>query len=108
MVCLIENVEDFEAKLKQAGDKLVVLDFFAEWCPPCNKIGPKFVELSKKYTNVIFYKVDVDDAADVAEKCSVESMPTFIFFKNGQQVDKVVGGGEETENKLETIIKKLS
>ncbi|XP_072373440.1 uncharacterized protein [Scyliorhinus torazame] len=82
----------FEAKLKQAGDQLVVLDFFAEWCGPCKEIAPKFEEFAIKYTHVIFYKVGVDDAGDVAEKCNIVSMPTFVFFKNGQQVGKIIGG----------------
>ncbi|XP_072373439.1 thioredoxin 1-like [Scyliorhinus torazame] len=107
MVCLIENEEDFEAKLKQAGGQLVVLDFFAEWCGPCKTIAPTFEEFAKKYTNVIFYKVDVDAAGEVAEKCNVTSMPTFVFFKNGQQVGIIIGGGQENVTKLEKMIKTL-
>ena len=53
----LETKADFDAALKEAGDKLVVVDFTASWCGPCQMIAPKFEELSKTYTDVIFYKV---------------------------------------------------
>ncbi|XP_067839669.1 thioredoxin-like isoform X2 [Heptranchias perlo] len=81
----IENWEDFQAKLKEAGDKLVVVDFFAVWCGPCKMIKPKFAEFAEQYTNVIFCQVDVDEAEDVAQNCGVNSMPTFQFYKNGNK-----------------------
>ncbi|XP_078070167.1 thioredoxin-like [Mustelus asterias] len=101
----IESVDDLEAKLKEAGDKLVVIDFFATWCGPCEAIAPKFEDLAKKYTNVLFYKVDVDETGEVAEKCDVSAMPTFLFFKNGKKVDDGVIGADS--NKLEEKIKAL-
>uniref|UniRef100_A0A3Q3KWN2 Thioredoxin-like n=1 Tax=Labrus bergylta TaxID=56723 RepID=A0A3Q3KWN2_9LABR len=81
-------VEDFQNILKEAGDKLVVVDFTATWCGPCKRIGPKFVEESKKpeNQNVIFLKVDVDEAQDVSVHYEIRSMPTFQFYKNGVKV----------------------
>uniref|UniRef100_A0A3Q3E5M3 Thioredoxin-like n=1 Tax=Labrus bergylta TaxID=56723 RepID=A0A3Q3E5M3_9LABR len=66
--------EDFQNILKEAGDKLVVVDFTATWCGPCKRIGPKFVEESKKpeNQNVIFLKVDVDEA-------QVKALPSFLM-----------------------------
>ena len=64
---IIKNLTDFNAKLADAGDKIVVIDFFAEWCPPCKFIGPKFIELAKQFEGKgFFYKVDVDEAEDVS------------------------------------------
>uniref|UniRef100_UPI0037E78FD3 thioredoxin b n=1 Tax=Semicossyphus pulcher TaxID=241346 RepID=UPI0037E78FD3 len=99
----VENLEEFEALLKEAGDKLVVVDFSAIWCGPCKMIGPKFDELSRlpENNNVIFLKVDVDNAPDVSEKCNISCMPTFQFFKRGVKVDEFSGANKET------LVKKL-
>ncbi|EEH06635.1 thioredoxin [Histoplasma capsulatum G186AR] len=70
---------------------LIVIDCFATWCPPCKAIAPKLVEFSEQYPNVGFYKVDVDECPDVAQELGVRAMPTFVFFKDGQKVDEVVG-----------------
>ncbi|EGC47442.1 thioredoxin [Histoplasma capsulatum var. duboisii H88] len=70
---------------------LIVIDCFATWCPPCKAIAPKLVELSEQHPNVGFYKVDVDECPDVAQELGVRAMPTFVFFKDGQKVDEVVG-----------------
>ncbi|KAK9113046.1 hypothetical protein Scep_020565 [Stephania cephalantha] len=83
--------------------KLVVVDFTASWCPPCRMIAPFFADLAKKYPNVIFLKVDVDELSEVAGEWHVEAMPTFIFIKEGKQVEKIVGGDRA---KLElTVVK---
>uniref|UniRef100_A0A8C4EBJ2 Thioredoxin domain-containing protein n=1 Tax=Dicentrarchus labrax TaxID=13489 RepID=A0A8C4EBJ2_DICLA len=73
---------------KEAGDKLVVVDFTATWCGPCKQIGPIFEEQSLKpeNKNVIFLKVDVDEAEDVSSSCNISCMPTFQFYKNGEKV----------------------
>uniref|UniRef100_A0A8C5CMG3 Thioredoxin n=1 Tax=Gadus morhua TaxID=8049 RepID=A0A8C5CMG3_GADMO len=78
----------FQAALAEAGDNLVVVDFTASWCGPCKVIGPKFVV---KNRNVVFLKVDVDEAADVAAHYEVNCMPTFLFFKNGEKIDNFAG-----------------
>ncbi len=85
--------EEWRSKLQEAIDtkRLVVVDFTATWCGPCRVIGPVFVELSKKFPQIFFLKVDVDQLRDVAQEWDVEAMPTFIFIKDGKAVDKVVG-----------------
>lgn len=72
-------------------DKLIVIDFFATWCGPCKVIAPQVVKFSKKYPKAKFYKLDVDDVADVAHEVSVRAMPTFMLFRNGDKVTEVVG-----------------
>ena len=57
-------------------------------------IAPKIVELSHKYTNVKFYKLDVDEVPDVAQELGVRAMPTFLVFKDGEKVEEVVGANE--------------
>ncbi|KAJ3584914.1 hypothetical protein NHX12_013637 [Muraenolepis orangiensis] len=87
MVPFIEDMDAFQAALSAAGDKLVVVDFTATWCGPCKLIGPKFVAMAAKAENsqVVFLKVDVDDAGDIAEFYEVTCMPSFLFFRNGEK-----------------------
>nr|KYP66910.1 Thioredoxin H-type [Cajanus cajan] len=73
----------------------IVVDFTASWCGPCRFISPFLSELAKKFTNVIFLKVDVDELKTVAEDFAVEAMPTFVFVKEGTLLGKVVGAKKE-------------
>ncbi|KAI1911064.1 thioredoxin trx1 [Ophidiomyces ophidiicola] len=79
------------ATTASGSSKLVVIDCFATWCGPCNAIAPKVAQFSEQYSDVAFYKVDVDDVPDVAQELGVRAMPTFVFFKNGEKVDEVLG-----------------
>ncbi|XP_029932595.1 thioredoxin b [Myripristis murdjan] len=98
MVVEIEDLESFLATVKDAGDKLVVVDFTATWCGPCKQIAPLYKELSEKpeNKNVIFLKVDVDEAQDVATHCNIKCMPTFHFYKNGVKVGEFSGANFTT------------
>ena len=79
-----------------ATDKLVVIDFWAEWCGPCKMIGPIIDELSEEYKDrAVIGKVNVDDNDDVTSKYGIRNIPTVIFIKNGEQVDKVVGAASK-------------
>lgn len=73
------------------SNNLVVIDFWAEWCGPCRLIAPIIHELAEEYKDVIFGKVDVDQENDLAVKFGIRNIPTVIFMKNGQVVDKIVG-----------------
>ena len=88
--------------LVQAGSQsqLVVLDFSATWCGPCKMIAPLFAELSEQYTNVVFLKIDVDDNPDTAAKYNVSAMPTFVFVKQGQVVDRLMGASPQRLQEL--------
>ncbi|XP_029944363.1 thioredoxin-like isoform X1 [Salarias fasciatus] len=106
MVREVENLEDFQNILKEAGSKLVVVDFTATWCGPCKQMAPKFLEMSEssENANVIFIKVDVDEAEDVSTHCGISCMPTFQFYKNGQKVDEFSGANAaQLKDKLEQL-----
>ncbi len=73
-------------------DGLTVVDFWAEWCGPCRAIGPIIEQLSSEYDGkVLVGKVDVDNNPEVAMKYGIRSIPTILFLKNGEVVDKQVG-----------------
>ncbi|XP_076829647.1 thioredoxin-like [Brachyhypopomus gauderio] len=106
MIITIEDKDSFQTNLTNAGNRLVVVDFTATWCGPCKMIAPVFKELSENPANkdvVVFLKVDVDDAADVAAECEVKCMPTFQFYKAGKKIDEFAGANVE---KLKELIAK--
>ncbi|XP_018007553.1 thioredoxin-2 [Hyalella azteca] len=103
MVHSVTSKEDFDAQLAAAGEKLVIVDFYATWCGPCKVIAPKLEALGKEMSDVVILKVDVDECEDVAMTYKISCMPTFLFFKNGQKVDDFSGANYE---KLVETVKK--
>ena len=74
-----------------SNNDLLLVDFWAEWCGPCKSMHPIFTRMAKKYKQVRFARVNVDNAQDIAMKYGVQSMPAFIMFKNGEIVNQMVG-----------------
>lgn len=100
---VIEIIDDasFADKLAEAGQKLVVCDFFATWCGPCNMIAPFFKQLAAKYPNAVFIKIDVDKCQGTAMANQVSAMPTFVFFRNRSEIDRIRGADKaQLENKV--------
>ncbi len=75
-------------------DQLVIIDFWAEWCGPCKMVGPIIEQISEEYKErVTVGKLDVDNNDDTTSKYGIRNIPTILFIKNGEVVDKVVGAG---------------
>ena len=90
MVSQLATLADLNAALEEAGDKLVVIDFFATWCGPCKMIAPKIEEWASSMDNVVFVKIDVDENEEAAQEYNISAMPTFILIKNKEKVKSAV------------------
>jgi len=97
----IATEDELAVLLEEAGSRLVVVDYFADWCGPCKKIAPVFHDLARKAgSKVVFAKVDVDQARELSAAQGVKSMPTIQFFRNGKQVDQIVGADKQRLKEL--------
>ena len=104
MIHHIENERILSEVLK--NEKLVIVDFFAEWCGPCQMLSPILVEIEKEYSEKLeIYKVNVDESQECAMRYGVTAMPTLLFFKNREEVERQVGYLEKDE--LEKIVQEL-
>eukprot|EP00095_Tigriopus_kingsejongensis_P009072 maker-scaffold742_size103727-snap-gene-0.15 protein:Tk09072 transcript:maker-scaffold742_size103727-snap-gene-0.15-mRNA-1 annotation:"Thioredoxin-2" len=103
MVTQIPDMDELRSQLAAAGDKLVVIDFYATWCGPCKMIAPQIEEMAGSMAEVVFLKVDVDEAEDVAAEYNVTAMPTFILIKNSEKVDDLMGANSD---KLKELVNK--
>ncbi|MCI7337503.1 MAG: thioredoxin [Paludibacteraceae bacterium] len=84
------NDSNFDEVLAQ--NALVVVDFSATWCGPCRMLAPIVDELADEYAGRIFVaKADVEEAVESAERFGIRSVPTILFFKNGEKVDQTIG-----------------
>jgi thioredoxin 1 len=82
--------ESFDKALQEKG--LLVADFWAEWCGPCKMLGPVIEQLAADYDGkAVVGKINVDDEPELAQRYGIMSIPTVIFFKDGQEIDKKIG-----------------
>ena len=86
----MEEITDINYAEQIASD-MVVVDFWAEWCAPCKIVGPILDEISKEMTDVHFKKLNIDQNQQVAQSLQITAIPTIIFYKDGEIIDKIVG-----------------
>jgi thioredoxin 1 len=91
------EIKDEKSLNQVMSNEYVILYFTAKWCGPCRNISPVFMQLSTQYKNIFFCKIDVDitENKPIVDKYHVEGLPTFIFYKNGLEVDKFTGSNIE-------------
>lgn len=100
------NSENFEAEVITAGGVSLV-DFSATWCGPCKALAPTIEELAGEYADrgVKVGKCDVDEAGDIAARYGIMSVPTILFFKDGEKVDTMMGN--QPKNSIQAKIDAL-
>ena len=86
---------------------IVLVDFYADWCGPCNMLAPVLDNIAASYPELTILKVNVDEHPDLAEKHGVLSIPTLLFIKDGQTTDSSIGVVSENviQNKIEILRK---
>ncbi len=90
-----------------SSGKPVVVDFWAEWCGPCRMVGPIIEDLAKEYEGkAIIGKLNVDENSDTPMKYGIRNIPTILFFKDGELVDKQIGATQKAAfvSKLEALM----
>lgn len=101
------NVTNDNAKVFMATELPIVLDFSATWCGPCKQLAPIIDELSQEYEGRIAVgKCDIEEADDLTAEYGIRNVPTVIFIKNGQIVDKFVGSKSkgDVQAKFEALL----
>ncbi|OUJ18376.1 Thioredoxin [Methanonatronarchaeum thermophilum] len=97
-----ENFEEVVSK-----NEMVIIDAWAEWCNPCKKLEPVIEELAEEYQDeIIFGKLNVDENGGVARKYGIMSIPTLLFFEDGELVNRTVGALPKQQ--LQSVIEKVT
>ena len=106
---MIELTKDtFEEKVLNSKTPVLV-DFWAPWCGPCRLVGPVLDKISSEYTTkLIFSKLNVDDSQEIAAKLDVRGIPCMIVFKDGKEIDRIIGayGEPQLRSKIDLILAK--
>jgi len=91
------NVNDFDQEV-MSSDRLVVVDFWAQWCGPCKILSPIMDNLSETFENKVkIAKVNVDEQPELTTRFKIMSLPTILFFKDGEIIEKIVGMRNEAD-----------
>ncbi|CAO2818039.1 unnamed protein product [Amaranthus hypochondriacus] len=99
----ILTIEAWEETLNLPG-KIIVACFKASWCGPCKIIEPFYGDMSRKYSSYLFISVDVDDVPEISESFDIQATPTFYFFLDRHEIDKLVGSTKaDLQKKLVAI-----
>ncbi|XP_034658375.1 thioredoxin-2 [Drosophila subobscura] len=104
-VIVVESKTNFDSIIGEAGNKHILVEFYATWCGPCALIGPRLEQMANEYAGrMLILKIDVDDHEELAIEYEVTSMPTFLIIKNKVTLAQFVGSNAE---KVESTVEKF-
>lgn len=86
---IILTEKDFAAAIEDKKYSLIIVDFYADWCGPCQMMAPILARLAERNPKVKFCKINVDDAPKISEQYEISTIPCMIFFKEGREVDRI-------------------
>ena len=97
------NTKNFDESIQNSN--YVVVDFYADWCPPCKIVQPVLESLSEEMEDVNFYKINVDNNSEIANKFKIMSIPTIVYFKNGEYFAHTIGASnkKQIKDKIKSI-----
>ena len=100
----VENVnsQNFEEEVLK-NEKLVLVDFYADWCGPCKMLSPIIDQIAEENTNIKVVKVNVDESQDLAMKYQVMSIPTLVIIQEGKEINRSVGLVDKSQ--IENMVK---
>lgn len=102
MAVIAVNKDNFQKEVLEAQG-IVLVDFFATWCGPCQMMHPVMEKLAEERTDIKICKIDVDQEMELAMQYKVVSIPTFLVFKNGEVVNRTMGA--KPQSAIEELLK---
>ncbi len=107
MSVIILNSQNFSKEAEKSGIPVIV-DFYADWCGPCQMMKPIFEELSDSYKGKLkFAKINTDENDEIAGRYSIEGIPCLILMKKGKEIGRIIGfvGKDQLKQKIDKIIR---
>jgi thioredoxin len=98
--------EIIDSKIDFTKDKIIVIDFWADWCAPCKMLAPIFKKIASEFPQFTFYKANVDENPRLTTQHEITGVPAIVIFKDGQVLQKL--HGLQTETKLRDILNRIT
>ena len=97
---MVEQINENQFEQVLANNKIVVVDYYAQWCGPCKMMHPIFEELSNQMQNIKFVRIDIDQNTPLALKNNIQVVPTFVLYNNATEVNRILGYNSKEDFKL--------
>ncbi|TGZ66224.1 hypothetical protein CRM22_005449 [Opisthorchis felineus] len=86
---------DFHSCIEEKKNCLIVVEFYADWCPSCRLISPIFANMEAEFPDVVFFKINADNNEELVKEYDITSLPTFIFMRDGKVIREISGSDEQ-------------